>query len=220
MGIRQSTFWGQPQTYILLGGTALGYALLLVLAGPKPLAGLAGAGVAAAMVGSWAVGFRPAEPEQVSGSDLLNAQVFGSQLGAIAQRVPKKSPATAQATWRQVETWASESQRFAARIYERDSLLQLELLEAMHTVLDLSGQVADALAVVDQIETPAYKQMAQQRLEASCDRLQATHAQLQQLQDQIALSSLDGPGDNTLPQRLQTLIDANKTILQNPPDSP
>lgn len=215
MGMRQSTLWGLPQTYLLLGGTALGYALLMVLAGPRPIAGVAGAGVAAAMVGSWVVGFRPGETATNSG-DLLDAQVFGSQLGALGQRVPKPS----QKTWAQVHTWASESQRFAARIYERDSLLQLELLEAMHTVLDLSGQVADALAVIDQIETPAYRQMAQQRLASSCDRLQATHAQLQQLQDQTALSTLDSPSDNTLPQRLQTLIDANKTILQDPSDSP
>lgn len=213
--MRRSTFWSQPQTYLLLGGTALGYGLFMALAGPKPVAALAGAGVATAMVGSWAVGFRPTEFE-ASGSDLLDAKTFALQLGTLGQRVPTK----AQKTWRQVETWSTESQQFAARIYSRDPLLQVELLEAMHTVLDLSGQVADALAVVDQIETPAYRQMAEQRLEASCDRLQATHSQLQQLQDQIALSSLDNAADNTLPQRLQTLVDANKTILQTNPDAP
>ncbi|WP_040698114.1 hypothetical protein [Nodosilinea nodulosa] len=213
--MRRSTFWSQPQTYLLLGGTALGYGLFLALVGPKPVAGLAGAGVAAAMVGSWAVGCRPTEFE-ASGSDLLDAQTFALQLGTLGQRVPTK----AQKTWRQVEAWATESQQFAARIYGRDPLLQVELLEAMHTVLDLSGQVADGLAVIDQIETPAYRQMAQQRLEASSDRLQTTHAQLQQLQDQTALSSLDNAGDSTLPQRLQTLVEANKTILQTNQDSP
>ncbi|MGB3311087.1 MAG: hypothetical protein WBG32_15580 [Nodosilinea sp.] len=215
MATRQSTFWSQPQTYLLLGGTALGYALLMVLAGPKPLAILAGSGVAAAMVSSWAVGFRPSATSANSG-DLLNAQTFAAQLGTLGQRVPPKS----QKIWRQVQDWATESQQFAARIFDRDPLLQVELLEAMHTVLDLSGQVADGLAVLDQIETPAYQQMAQQRLDASCDRLAATHSQLQQLQDQTALSSLDIAADNTLPQRLQTLVEANKTILQNNQDSP
>ncbi|PSR19337.1 hypothetical protein C8255_02605, partial [filamentous cyanobacterium CCP3] len=194
MATRRSTFWSQPQTYVLLGGTALGYALLMLLAGPKPLAVLAGSGIAAAMVSSWATGFRPS-PAAANSSDLLNAQTFAIQLGTLEQRVPSKS----QNTWRQVQTWATESQQFAARIYSRDPLLQVELLEAMHTVLDLSGQVADGLAVLDQIETPAYQQMAQQRLDASRDRLSATHSQLQQLQDQIALSSLETPTDNTLP---------------------
>jgi hypothetical protein len=209
----QATFWGQPHTYLLLAGTALGYGLLMVLAGPRPVAGLAGAGVAAAMVGSWAAGFRPSAAV-ASGSDLLDAQTFASQLGTLGQRVPPKS----QKSWKQVQGWAAESQRFAARIYDRDPLLQVELLEAMHTVLDLSGQVADGLAVIDQIETPAYKQMAQQRLAASCARLQATQAQLQQLQDQLALSTLDETG-GTLPQNLQGLIDANRTILQNNQES-
>lgn len=213
--MRRSIFWSQPQTYGLLAGTALGYTLFMVLAGPKPVAGLAGAGVAAAMVGSWAAGCRPRESE-VSDSDLLNAPTFAAQLGTLGQRVPSKS----QKTWRQVQTWATESQQFATRIFDRDPLLQVELLEAMHTVLDLSRQVADGLAVLDQIETPAYQQMAQQRVTASCDRLSATHAQLQQLQDQIALSTLDNTGDNALPQRLQTLVEANKTILHPPPDSP
>ena len=215
MPLRQPTFWTAPQTYLLLGGTALGYALLMVLAGPRPVAGLAGAGVAAAMVGSWAVGFRPDEAI-ATGSDLLDDRTFAAQLAPLGQRVPAKS----QKPWREVQTWAIESQRFATRIYDRDPLLQVELLEAMHTVLDLSGQVADGLAVIDQIETPAYKQMAQQRLAASRDRLQATYAQLQQLQDQLALSTLDDNSSDTLPQRLQTLIDANKTILQDPQDSP
>ncbi|MBE9112218.1 hypothetical protein IQ273_22700 [Nodosilinea sp. LEGE 07298] len=213
--MRRSVFWNQPQTYLLLGGTALGYALFMVLAGPKPLAILAGSGVAAAMVSSWAAGFRSTASE-TSGSDLLNAQTFAARLGTLGQRVPPKS----QKTWRQVQAWATESQQFAARIFDRDPLLQIELLEAMHTVLDLSGQVADGLAVLDQIETPAYQQMAQQRLDASCDRLAATHSQLQQLQDQTALSSLETSTDDTLPQRLQTLVDANKTILQNNQDSP
>ncbi|MFQ4137428.1 hypothetical protein PGN35_014020 [Nodosilinea sp. PGN35] len=208
--MRQSTLWGLPQTYLLLGGTALGYALMIVLAGPKPVAVLAGSGVAAAMVSSWAAGFRSRAATANSG-DLLDAQTFASQLGTLGQRVPPK----AQKAWREVQVWATESQRFAVRIYDRDPLLQVDLLEALHTVLDLSGQVADGLAVLDQIETPAYQQMAQQRLSASRDRLAATHSQLQQLQDQVALSTLDTAADSTLPHRLQTMIEANKTILQD-----
>jgi hypothetical protein len=84
-------------------------------------------------------------------------------------------------------------------------------------VMDLAKQVADGLTVIDQIETPTYRQLAQQRVEASRDRLQATHAQLQQLQDQVALSSLetDSTASSPLPDRLQTLITANKYILED-----
>ncbi|MGF1568984.1 MAG: hypothetical protein ACFCVD_13100 [Nodosilinea sp.] len=210
----RATFFGQPQTYILLTGTGLGLAALVWLAGARPLVWLAGSGVAAAMVGSWATGFRSA-PNLARGGDLLQADTFASQLLPLSRQVPPK----AQPTWRQAQTWASESQRFAARIYERDSFLQVELLEAMHTVLDLSRQVAEALAVIDQIETPTYRQLAQQRLGASCDRLQATHAQLQQLQDQVTLAGLDDDPSSasSLPHQLQTLIATNKHILEAPP---
>ncbi|MEB3233193.1 MAG: hypothetical protein VKJ64_19460, partial [Leptolyngbyaceae bacterium] len=92
------------------------------------------------------------------------------------------------------------------------SLLHPDLLEAVHTVLDLTQQVADALNVLQTIQTPVYQQMVQARLRQSCDRLQQTHQQLQQLQDQVALASLDANAA-TLPQRLQQLIAANQEIL-------
>lgn len=210
MGISWSKLLGQPQTYILLAGTGLGYAALVWLAGPGPLVWLAGGGVSATMIGSWVMGSRPS-PEVARGDDLLDAETFAGQLLPLGRRVPSK----AQPTWRQAQTWATESQRFAANIYERDPFLQVELLEAMHTVLDLARQVSEALAVIDQIETPTYRQLAQQRLEASCDRLQASHAQLQQLQDQVTLAGLEDDPSSTssLPQRLQTLVAANKDIL-------
>jgi tRNA A37 threonylcarbamoyladenosine biosynthesis protein TsaE len=84
-------------------------------------------------------------------------------------------------------------------------------------VVDLARQVAEGLAVIEQVQTPTYRQLAQQRLTASSDRLQVTHAQLQQLQDQVTLASLDsetGRG-SLLPQGLQTLIAANRDILES-----
>ncbi|HIK43515.1 MAG TPA: hypothetical protein IGR64_01370 [Leptolyngbyaceae cyanobacterium M65_K2018_010] len=217
MAINWSKCLGQPQTYVLLGGTALGYAALLWLVGPRPLVWLGGGSISAAMVGNWVAGFRRS-PAVALGSDLLDPETLAYQLEPLGQRVPPAG----QKIWRQAQTWAMESQRFAVRIYDRDPLLQVELLEAMHTVMDLAQQVADGLAVMDQIETPAYRQLAQQRLTASCDRLQVTHAQLQQLQDQVTLASLEtgSTAASPLPQRLQTLIAANKHILESNPPPP
>lgn len=213
MTIDWSRLRQQPETYFLLVGTALGYAVLLVLAGPRPLVWISGGGITAAMVGSWAAGFRERSLTQAEAGDLLDAIAFQQQIQALESKVPAPS----NPTWQRVRTWALESQASATNIYQRDSLLQVELLEALHTVVDLTRQVAEALQVIDQIQTPAYRQMAEQRLQASCDRMQETHAQLQQLQDQIALSSLD-PGESStklLPERLQTLVAANKQILES-----
>ncbi|HEY9881225.1 MAG TPA: hypothetical protein V6D29_22405 [Leptolyngbyaceae cyanobacterium] len=217
MTIDWARFGREPQTYILLVGTALGYAVLLTLVGPRPLAWVSGGGIAAAMIGSWAAGFREQSLTQAEADDLLNAIAFQQQIQASESKVP----ALSNSTWQRARTWATESHQFAANIYQRDPLLQVELLEALLTVVDLTRQVAEALQVIDQIQTPAYRQMAQQRLQASCDRIQETHAQLQQLQDQIALSSLD-PGDpetQLLPERLQTLVAANKQILESPTEN-
>lgn len=206
--------WKMPQTYLLLLGTALGYGALLWLAGPTPLAWVGGGGIAATMVGSWAVAVRnPTEAE--ASSNLLEAEVFRLQLEPQGKQVP----AATQATWKEVLAWATASQRFAARIYEREPMLQVELLEALHTVMALASQVAEGLAVVPQIETPTYRQLTQQRIEASRDRLRDTHNQLQQLQDQVALASLDSEATTTedLPQGLKTLIMANKHILEDSP---
>ncbi len=218
MATQKPGFWRQPQTYLLLAGTGLGYAALLLVAGFRPLTWLAGGGISAAMVGTWAAGFRRQTEPSLSNSNLLEGDSFARQLQEFDQRVPQKG----QMTWRRASTWATESQKFAERIYQQDPLLQVELLEAMHTVIDLARQVAEALQVIDQIETPTYRQLAQQRLEASCDRMQASHAQLQQLQDQVALAKLDQSSTSgSLPQRLQNLVAANKQILEtNNPDPP
>lgn len=215
MHIYWAKFWKQPQTYVLFAGIALGYAVLLGLAGERLIAFLGGGAITAAMVGSWVLGFQY-NPVAVSDGNLLDADTFIHQIEALGRRVPGGG----QKTWQQAQAWAEESQQFATRIADRDPLLQMELLEALHTVVDLARQVADGLAVINQIETSTYRQLAQQRLVASRDRLQDTHAQLQQLQDQVALSSLDAesPGD-FLPQSLQTLISANKHILEEPPPS-
>lgn len=213
MGIPWSTLIKQPQTYGLAVGTVAGFAALVWLAGPRPVVWLVGSSISAAMVSTWVTGFRPA-PAAAENNDLLDATVFAARLDPLARRVPP----SAQPTWQQAQRWATESQQFATRIAERDNYLHLELLDAMHTVQDLARQVAEALTVIDEIETPAYRQLAQQRLSLSCDRLQATHAQLQQLQDQVTLASLDTDPTtgSPLPQRLQTLIAANKHILEEP----
>lgn len=211
MGINWPQLLRQPQTYLLLLGTGIGYAGLIALAGPRPAAWLSGGGIAVAMVGGWAVGFRQPAALRPSPDDLLAASVLQQQLEHLEQRVPhpRRSP------WVEVRGWAEDARRFAERICDRDPLMRADLLEALHTVLDLAGQVAAALQVMDHIETPAYQKLAEKRLRTSCDRMAATHAQLQQLQDQVALSALEPNrvAGTALPQRLQTLVAANRQIL-------
>lgn len=208
MPINWSTLSRQPQTYLFILGTALGYGLLLVLAGNRPVAWVGGGAVATAMAGSWVTGYRTSSTQLDTDHDLLDTASFQRRIEAIQSQLPRAS----YRTWQPVKDWAVESQTFAASICDREPSLHTELLEALYTVVNLAQQVADGLQVQAQIQTPRYQQLAKQQLQQSCDRMQQTHQQLQQLQDQVALASLS-QGDISLPQRLETLIAANKEIL-------
>jgi hypothetical protein len=215
MSLAWSRLLRLPQTYLLLGGIILGYGSLIAWAGPRPVAYLGGGGIAVAMTTSWAAGFRKRPPVGLDASDVLAAATCQQRLADIAQTLPDPT----NSIWGQARDWAMAAQGYADHICQRDPLLRADLLEAMHTVLDLTGQVAEALRVMAQIQTPAYRQLAQQRLQASHDRLRDSVAQLQQLQDQIALASLE-PGGAPLPDRLQQLIAANRQILRTASSDP
>jgi len=205
----------QPQTYLLLCGTVIGYGLLIHLSGSRPLAWLGGTGVATVMVGSWVVGYRSSPSIAHDSSNLLEAAVFRHCIEKLETHLTQDM----YVTWQPVKDWALQSQTFATRICEQDSFLQSELLEALHTVIDLAQQVADGLKVKEQIQTPTYQQMVQARLQQSCDRMQQSHAQLQELQDQVALAGLEAKQrSSSLPQRLHMLIAANKQLLETSDD--
>lgn len=210
MKVEWSTVIRLPQTYGLLTGTVIGYLCLLGWAGPRPLVWLGGGGVAVAMMGSWVTTVRSQAPT-ADASDLLMPAVFEQQLTTLESNLPPDHVGTE--AWQQARQAARSAQACAVQISHHDSLLHPDLLEAVHTVLELIQQIADALRVLDTIQTPVYQQMVQERLQQSGDRLQQTQQQLQQLQDQVALASLDANAA-TLPQRLQQLIAANQQILE------
>ena len=83
-------------------------------------------------------------------------------------------------------------------------------------MLDFSNQVVEAILALEKVQTQSYRDLAQEHLNTSLNRLQNTHHQLQQLQDQILLSSLENPEiSSQLPLYLQELIDVNRSSLQN-----
>jgi hypothetical protein len=206
-----------PQTYLLLIGIGLGYFYLIRWLGSRPVVLVSGGVIALAAIASWLWEFKqkPVQPE--SAVNLLDREVFLTHLAALERNIPSLP----EPRWEQARTWAERIQVFAQRIAEREPTLIPAVLEALYTVLDLLRQVVEALQVMGQIQTSSYRNLAQQRLQASCDRLQQTHDQFQQLQDQIALSALEQGASgvtSTLPTRLQVLIADNKTTLQSPTD--
>jgi hypothetical protein len=127
-----------------------------------------------------------------------------------------------QSPWANAYQWASDSQTAAAEIAERDSTLIPDLLEALYTVEGLAANIAGSTVALEQVQTEQYRTLTQQQLETSCDRLQETRHQLQSLRDQVVLAQLsaDAKASAALPDRLQLLIEANKTTLQTAADDP
>ena len=208
-------FWRQafrlPQTYGLLAGTALGYFGFVVWLGGRWIVLGVGGAIALATIGAWLWLFCQASAGWAT--NLLDRATFLAQLAVLERR----SPGTSQATWKQARQWAQATQEFAGRIASREPSLTPELLEALHTVLALTGQVAEALQAVEQVQSATYRPLAHQRLQANCDRLQKTHDQLQHLQDQLFLSTLDREAmtsTTSLPLSLRLVIEANRTTLQ------
>jgi hypothetical protein len=210
MDIRWRSAFRYPQTQFLIAGTGLGYLALIVFTGFKVIGIVAGGAIALAMLAIWFLQFR--RDRLPVTHNLLEPEVMLDRLDGIAARTLSGGQPD---EWIRAYQWATASQQAAAQIAERDTLLVPDLMETLSTVEGLAAQVANGVAARKQVQTEQYRTLTQQHLQESSDRLQATHDQLQKLRDQIVLAQLtsDAEIDTSLPDRLQLLIDANKTTL-------
>lgn len=199
-----------PQTYFLFVGLGLGYVTFILWQGLRPIVWLAGAIVVIVAIAVW----WKALASQLSANrhDLLNAQTFASELHEIEASLTQ--PFDPQ--WLSIKEVILNSQQFATAIAEKEPMLIADLLETLYTVLALAEQVIDGLLALKQMRTEAYRQLAQEKLAISLERLETTYSQLQELHDQITLSNLENRRLNSasLPDCLQLLISENKTGLQ------
>lgn len=200
-----------PQTYLVLAGTALGLACFIAVLRPRPIVIASGGTIAAIIFGAWSWQIKK-EFAWLNENNLLDRYVFASKLDALE----RKSLSTGM-QWRRAKAWAREIHSYAEKIVEKEPDMTVDILETLITVLDLAGQVADAIATIGQVKSENYRVVAQRRLQASYDRLQATHELLQNLQDQVLLLSLDRSSSNLkmeIPAQLRLAIDTNKITLQ------
>jgi hypothetical protein len=213
MSIRWRSAFRYPQTLFLVVGTVLGYLAMALFTGFRPLSLGVGAAIAASMLCAWFLQFRR---DRISTTgNLLDRTVMREHLDAIAAQFPGIHESM---VWSEAYQWASDSQQAAADIADQESTLMPDLLEALYTVEALVANVAGSVLALEQVQTEHYRTLTQQQLTKSRDRLRETHGQLQQLRDQMVLSQLsaDAAASAALPERLQLLIDTNKTMLQAP----
>lgn len=201
-----------PHTYFLLAVLTTGYIAYVLWLGLRWIVFLSGAVIVAGAIAFWIRQFPRPKPLSTI-ANLLQPEIFLSHLNTL------KSP-TSEATephWRSAHQQAEAIQHIAKQIAQREPTLIPDLLETLHTVLDLADQFGQALQVSQQVQTPHYQQLAQQRLQHSEVRLQQTHDQLQALHDQIALEHLERQSltlTSGISERLRILIAENgKGIL-------
>lgn len=200
------------QTRMLLLGVGVGYLCLILWLRPRPIVLLSGGAIALLTTASWVQQAQRFVPQK--SENLLQREVFVEQLVILDRQVAYVD----RAEWNSAYRWTQSAYDAAAQLAQREPLLLPELLETLHTVLELAAQVVAAMQVLRQVQTPLYQTIAQQQLQASCDRLQSTCTQLQQLQDQLAVDHLERRSqstDATLPTSLQILIADNKNALQS-----
>jgi len=217
MSIRWRSAFRYPQTTFLLVGVLLGFGALMVFGGIKLISLGVGAAIGLVMLGAWFFQFRGDRLDTTG--NLLDRTVMLEHLDAIAAKFPGLD---IQTPWADAYRWASESQAAAAEIAEREATLVPDLLEALYTVEGLAANIAGSTVALEQVQTEHYRTLTQTQLQTSCDRLQATHHQLQSLRDQIVLAQLsaDAHASAGLPARLHLLIEANKTTLQTAAEDP
>lgn len=194
----------------LWGAIALGGVVFLGITGVSLTNGAIALGVGLAMAAVWYLQFPQRAP--LEDRTLLNPAVFTAELATVA-------PPVALPPWPQAEAWAIASQGAAAQIAQQDPQLIPDLLETLYTVVELARQVALGVTTLPQVQTEPYRRQAQAHLQASCDRLEATHDHLHHLRDQLLLAQLAPPNttQSPLPEGLAFLINANKTTLSQPP---
>ena len=177
-----------PQTYSLIAGAILGYVCFVMILGTTGLVISVGAAIAFGMITTWFWTLNQASTK--STYNLLEREIFLAKLSRLERQIDKNS----QATWRQAYQLAEATQQFATQIAQLEPTLIPELLESLHTVLDLTEQVISALETVNKVQSNTYRLLANEKLEVSFSHLQQTHDELQQLQDQVLLSN---PNNNS-----------------------
>jgi hypothetical protein len=201
---------------LLIIGLLIGYVSFVLWLGMRLIVLFSGAVIVVLAIASWYVQLKDQKTNSSDTSaNLLETDVFYGHIKYIETRVP----VACQSLWRSVRQQAVNIQQIAIQISQQESTLTPDLLETLHTILDLIDRLVQALQVTEKVQTSHYRELAKQQLQSSLNRLQQSQDQLQELHDQIALDNLGQPTLTTsslISTKLQTLIaENNKGILKN-----
>lgn len=197
-----------PHTLVLLIALAIGSLGFVLWLGLRWVVALGSLAICTAAIAAWQRQIthqKRLSLATVNSANLLNKEVFSAHIRHIENQFPDIS----QTLWCSARQQAEAIQQLAVDIAQKESTLIPELLEALHTILDLVEQLAQALKAVKQVKTYRCQQLAQQQLHSNQRRLQCTHDQLQELCDRMTLDTLQRQASTSVSEVhtwLQTLI--------------
>lgn len=158
-------------------------------------------------------------------NDLLDVNVFRRWLGT-AFCLPEGANLNEIELncWQKAYAQSEAIHQYTVAIARQDARFIPDLLETLHTVLELVSQFLQAFGATRQMKTLPYQKMAQQQILTSQYRLAQTQQQLQELHDQLLAENMElqwqSHSSSELPHvasgvssRLQTLISINKEEL-------
>lgn len=206
----------QSQTPLLFTGLFISYAGFILWLGVRLIVLLSGAVIVVLTITFWYVQLKRQKTKSSAiSANLLQPDVFLSHITYLNKQIPDAS----QPLWQSVQEQALAIQQITTQIAQQESTLTPDLLETLHTIIDLIELLVQAVQVTAKVQTLHYRELAQKQLENSLNRLQQTQDQLQELHDQLAFDNLGRPTlsiPNVISIRLQTLIKENeREILGN-----
>lgn len=191
------------------------YSLYLYWLGLRPIVMLSGLIIVTITILSWLTAPSPSPP--ATNNNLLDPAIFYSQLQTLFH-LPKTITLEegAQSHWQQTYTTSQSIHSATVAIAQQESLFIPDLLDTLHTVLELISQYVQAFHATQQMKTLIYQKVAQQQILTSHHRLTETQRQLQELHDQLLAEDIATRSPRItsgVSTRLQTLIDTNRTEL-------
>ncbi|NJM98658.1 MAG: hypothetical protein HC800_17215 [Phormidesmis sp. RL_2_1] len=188
-------FSSDSLTHNLLIGLLIGYALYITWLGLRRIVLVSGALIVVVTFMGWlVVRLRSSSsPIQENSPDenLLHLDVFFNHMNAFTNALGNYQPSQADSIhWQQAQAHSSAIHQIAVGIAEQEPAFIPDLLDALHSVLDLVSQLAQALHTCHQVQTAHYQTLAQQQRDSSLARLGQTRSRLQELYDQMLVGSL------------------------------
>jgi hypothetical protein len=201
-----------PQTQYLLVGLSLGFLGFIRSLGLRWITLICGVLIVGVAIAAWFIQLesRQSQPTPRS-TNLLDPATFEEQLDFWNPQIPDAS----QSIWQAIQQQAEATRQVALQIAQKEPSFTVDLLETLHSVLDLVEHLAQTLRELPTVKSSHYRNSMQQQMQVGQTRLEQTLQQVQEIHDQIVLERMYqqlpySTASSVISSRLQQLVAKNE----------